>query len=248
MDTEWKDKNFVDWYNNVLRFHPHEVVDYLASLNLNAKDIFIDFGCGAGTCLSYAATKVNLAIGIDESSEQLSQVVSNVHPHQNILLAKVKFQDFNYNFLKSLLASNPQLNLKADTFFFSKCSARKSLHHLTDQEKESFFKTISPLLAPNALFLIEDAIYGFDKNTLEENYSLVLNDAKNYYQDRWPAIEEQFIFMLKHEHPTDIKTWISILHNAGLELIFHRQHTSFFGKILARKSQENFNGQHLGRK
>ncbi|MBF0298997.1 MAG: hypothetical protein HQK51_09780 [Oligoflexia bacterium] len=228
--------------NNILRFHPKEVINYLSTLKLNIYDFFIDFAFNKNNYLSYASSKVNFAIGIYDSQDESEKQFSDFFEYRNGLLIQSKLQNFNKNILISSLENSVYSKYfkNLSTIAFNKCSAKKSLHNLTDEQKQTFLTAIYPLLAHNALFVIEDYIFDFDKEHLDENMNFIINDAKKYYgEEKFNIIKKEFLSLLKDKFPTSINKWISIFNNSGYEIIFHKQYTCFYGKILVKKTKSN---------
>lgn len=217
--SNWQEQKLLDFYHTNFEFTAGQMNEYLKPLELAPGDIFIDFGCGNGALLDYAAPLVGRAVGVDISDLQLSVAARNLIRHNNVELIKGNFleSDFNGN-------------------LFTKGSARKTLHHLTDDEKYRFFEKHGKYFARDALFIIEDAVYDFAIEDLQENMERVFSEAREYYGSRWEAIRDGFGTMLSEEYPTDFATFEKALHFGGFEVIDKQQRTCFYATILARRS------------
>jgi SAM-dependent methyltransferase len=218
MKEDWGDPRFVEWYNKHLRFEERQVEAYIVPLALSTQDSFVDFGCGNGALLEKVAPLVKSALGIDGSQEQLVQARERLKDLSNV--------DFiNAGFLDCGLEGRS----------FTKASARKALHHLTDDEKFAFFKRISVNFAPGALFALEDGIFDFARARLEENWDRLMEEARTYYGERWEMIKDAFTRTLREEYPADRQTWEGAFREGGFEIIKCELVTCFYGKIVARK-------------
>ena len=218
MQTDWQDKEFVQWYNRELEFNKKQIKTYLKHLNLNKEDVLVDFGCGNGVLLEIAAPQVKSALGVDGSCEQIGESKERLKEFSNISLQ-------NTNFIECRL----------EGYKFTKGSARKALHHLTDEEKPEFFKKISPHFEKGSLFVIEDAIFDFHKGDIESNKERIYKEAESFYGERWKEIEKAFKVMMAEEFPTDIFTWEKSLNQGGFKVIKHIKKTCFLGVLLAGK-------------
>lgn len=217
--SNWQEKELLDFYHTNFEFTTEQMKEYLEPLRLEPGDIFIDFGCGNGALLDYVAPLVARAVGVDISDLQLSSAAATLNRHKNIQLIKG-------NFLEGGRSGNR----------FTKGSARKTLHHLTDDEKCLFFERQRNSFTKDALFIIEDAIFTFDIQEFQENEAMVLQEARNYYGSRWEQIQEGFKTMLSEEYPTGFATWQKALQCGGFEVIGRQQKTCFYGTIWARRS------------
>jgi ubiquinone/menaquinone biosynthesis C-methylase UbiE len=222
MQKGWQDNKLVDWYNQNLQFEQKQMESYVEPLGLAGSDNFVDFGCGNGMLLAYVAPRVKTAVGIDSSPEQFLQAEERLKELNNVELINAGFLDCN---LEGRL--------------FSKASARKSLHHLTDDEKFVFFKKISKYLSPGALFALEDGIFAFEKACLSENQKTLFEEAERYYGNRWEMIREAFTDTIFNEYPADRQTWESAFRSGGFEIVVSEQITCFYGKIVARRVDEH---------
>ncbi|HNV71737.1 MAG TPA: class I SAM-dependent methyltransferase, partial [Candidatus Ozemobacteraceae bacterium] len=116
--------------------------------------------------------------------------------------------------------------------------ARKALHHLTDPEKDRFFRSVGPAFQPDSLFLLEDGMFDFARERLEDEWPRVLREAEHYYGDRWAAIRADVEHTLRHEFPTGAERWAEALRCGGFVPVSVTQRTCFYGAILARKERE----------
>jgi ubiquinone/menaquinone biosynthesis C-methylase UbiE len=218
LKENWQDSKFVDWYNRNLRFDTEQIDAYVAPLCLCAQDDFIDFGCGNGVLLERVAPQVRKAAGIDGSDEQLRQARERLASHTNIELIKSEL-----------------FSCDLGDRCFSKASARKSLHHLTDEEKPVFLRRLAANFAEGAIFVLEDGIFDFDKGSPQENLDRVLAEAESHYGQRWEMIREPFSRTIIEEFPTDLKTWKEAFRQGGFQTFKYERITSFYGKLVASK-------------
>ena len=218
MTDTWQKNDYVDFYNRVYFFKEKEVQDYLSPLRLVPDDCFVDFGCGEARALKAASAVVNLAVGIDVSKEQLRRAEEELRGADNVQLIEGEF-----------------LSCDLGELLFTKGAARKSLHHLTDIEKAIFFRKISKHFAPGALFIIEDGIFDFKRDELQQNMPRILTEAPKYYGKKWDEIEESFLATINEEFPTGAVEWSEALKAACFRTLEVKQRTCFYGSILAQK-------------
>lgn len=218
MQAEWQDREFVDWYNRELEFNKTQIQSYLEILDLHSEDALVDFGCGNGVLLEMAAPHVRMALGIDGSGEQIAQAEERLKAYPHVTLKQSGF-----------------LECSLEGSSFTCGSARKALHHLTDEEKPIFFRHISPYFQPGSLFIIEDAVFDFHKEDLEKNRDRLFAEAEGFYGDRWEKIREAFKETIFEEYPTDIYTWEKALEQGGFRIIKKWRKTCFLATLLARK-------------
>jgi SAM-dependent methyltransferase len=218
MSETWNSSAYADHYNTVYEFASTDGEAFLRPLELNHSDTYIDFGCGQGVALAVATRTVTLAVGVDQSEHQIE-------------LANTSLQNVN----NVQLINNTMLDCNLSGIQFTKASARKSLHHLTDREKSQFFRKIGPRFPPGALFLIEDGIFQFERADLPRHLPAILEEAATYYGEKWPQIKRDFIHTLEHEFPTSLKAWTKALEDGGFEVVKHWSRSSFYGAILAQK-------------
>ncbi|HBN07307.1 MAG TPA: hypothetical protein DD435_01220 [Cyanobacteria bacterium UBA8530] len=222
-DGFWQGKVNAERYNNCHAIsRSGEIPDYLSFLELAPSDRFVDFGCGKGDFLAQAAEQVAQALGIDAT------------PHQ-IELARQALRDKpNVELIQADLAT-----WEPGDRAFTKGSARKSLHHLTDEKKEVFFERMGRHFVEGGLFLIEDGMFPFRREELSQRMKGILIEAAAFYRERWPVIERDFISCHEEEFPTGIEALEGFLHGGGFEILFSTPITSFYGRILARKNRKD---------
>ncbi|MCL2164332.1 MAG: class I SAM-dependent methyltransferase [Oscillospiraceae bacterium] len=214
----WRDEDFVHHYNELYCDGTQDNTVCLRHLALSKKDVFIDFGCGRGDCLSVAASLVRHATGIDNSHHQIEIARSKIGHHKNVSLIEGDF-----------------LGIRLEHAGYTKACARKALHHLNDTEKSSFFESVSEFFLTGSLFIVEDGIFSFDRDELPAKWNDVENEAMVYYGERWSAINDDFKYYSFYEFPTGITAWIHALAQGGFVPIDIKHFTSFYGYILARK-------------
>ena len=117
MAEDWKQKAYVDHYNRLYRFDEEEIKAYLDPLQLNAADVFVDFGCGKGAAVFFAASVVQKAVGVDVSEAQLTQAREGLNSFANVDLLQAGF-----------------LSCDLSPYRFTKGSARKALHFFFKQK------------------------------------------------------------------------------------------------------------------
>lgn len=218
MQTEWQDREFVDWYNRELEFDKTQIQSYLDILNPGSGDTLVDFGCGNGVLLEMAAPHIKSALGVDSSGEQIALAKERLKAFPHISLKKAGF-----------------LDCSLESFSFTRGSARKALHHLTDSEKHVFFRHISSFFQPGSMFIIEDAVFDFHKEDLNKNTDMIFREAEGFYGDRWKKIKEAFEETIFEEYPADIWTWEKALEYGGFRIIRKWQKTCFLATLLARR-------------
>ncbi|MBI4859142.1 MAG: class I SAM-dependent methyltransferase [Candidatus Riflebacteria bacterium] len=218
MSDPWKSGRYVDRYNELYGFAAADAQTFLKPLELAAGDTYVDFGCGQGVALRVAASTVARVLGVDVSPQQAARARELVGP-----LANVQVQEC------------PFLLCDLSGYRFTKGSARKALHHLTDPEKRQFFGRIGASFEDGALFLIEDGIFDFDRSELEQRLPAVLAEAEGFYGERWSKMSSDFLVTMRDEFPTGFCTWETSLAEGGFTVVQRTRATSFLGTILARK-------------
>ncbi|HOY67147.1 MAG TPA: class I SAM-dependent methyltransferase [Candidatus Ozemobacteraceae bacterium] len=215
----WETGSLVDHYNTLFPFDEKEILAYLAPLELGRDDVFIDFGCGNGAALAVAARFCRRVIGVDVAEKQLEQAKQRLAAVPAARLLQVPFLDCR------LEAEEP----------LTKGSSRKALHHLTDAEKIVFFRQIGPRFAPGARFVIEDAVFDFDRSELEACMPQVLADAATWYGERWPQVQPDFLITIRDEFATGLNAWTAALEAGGFRLARRTRHTCFLSHLTAIK-------------
>ena len=217
----WQTPDFVEHYNRLYGVSEAQIRAFLTPLKLEAGDVVIDFGCGNGSILALAAPQVAFACGIDGSADQVELARRNLSGIANLEIQHSPFLEF-----------------RPPDRLCTKGWARKALHHLTDHEKGPFFRRMGGAFALGGLFLLEDGMFSFPREELDQQWPNVVREAEIYYGERWPLIRKDFEHTLRQEFPTDVPTWVETLRQGGLTLVEHRQTTCFYGSILARKETE----------
>lgn len=214
----WKTQANIDRYNQKHAVQQGEIERYLGHLSLTPSDSFVDFGCGKGDFLLAAADQVRTVLGIDATPAQIEEARQAVIGKPNV---EVMLADF--------------LSFDPGERRFTKGSARKSLHHLTDSEKKTFCRKIGACFEGGSLFVIEDGMYPFPKEELENRMPEILEEASRYYGERWETIRTDLISTMREEYPTGHRVWEEALDEGGFDLVSYEPITSFYGRILARK-------------
>jgi len=214
----WETGALVEHYNRLYPFDEKEILEYLRPLNLGPEDTFVDFGCGNGAALSVAAKLCRRVIGIDIAVQQLEMARKRLAEFHNVRLLQIPF-----------------LECRLEDEQLTRGSSRKALHHLTDPEKIEFFRTIGCRFATGARFVIEDAIFDFDKKELETHMPLVIADAELWYGDRWPQVRPDFLVTIREEFATGLNAWETALQAGGFKLAERRRRTCFLSHLTAVK-------------
>ena len=217
----WRDKEFVNRFNDVYKISSKEMSYSIKTLSLQQCDNLIDFGCGSGELLKAVASKVNSAIGIDHSVEQIKRASINLKELTNVKVIRAEF-----------------LNCETPEYKQTRGHARKSLHHLNDADKILFFQRISHFFESGALFVIEDGVYDFPKNEVSKRMPEIIKQASLHYGSRWELMKKDFLYYLSEEFPTDHISWEQALNAGGFSVISRVQQTCFFGTIIAKKESK----------
>ncbi len=214
----WKNREFVEHYNRLYGVSEADIRAFLAPLQLGAGDTVVDFGCGNGSIIALAAAAVAQACGIDGSLDQVTLARRNLHGCGNV---EIRHEGF--------------LEVCLPVSHFTRGWARKALHHLTDPQKDEFFTRIGPAFKAGSLFLLEDGMFDFPREDLEEQWPRVMREAEIYYDDRWAAVRRDVEHTLRCEFPTGADRWLQAMSHAGFRPLEVRQRTCFYGSILAQK-------------
>ncbi len=220
MKSNWNSQEFVRWYNENLTPQREQLEKYLHRLKLGSEDLLVDFGCGDGTLLDFAGRIAEQAVGIDSSPEQVSLARKNLSGRSNVRVIQGGFLDFDLPHNK-----------------YTRGSARKSLHHLTDPDKSIFFQRAGEYFLPGSLFIIEDAVFDFPLKDFQKRRQYLFDEAERFYGPGWEGMREAFTEMMEREFPTDIHTWESVLEAGGFSIIRKWHRTCFYGIILAQKAE-----------
>ena len=218
MKQDWGDTRLPGWYNEHLKFAPQEIAQYLRRLDLRSGDALLDFGCGNGELLRHAAPLVAFAAGVDVSPEQAALARKAVEGLPNAQIIQAAF-----------------LDCELPDRVFTKGSARKSLHHLTDAEKPLFFRRIGAKFASGALFQIEDAVFDFPKKELDAQWPRIQREAAAFYGPRWQGMEKLFESTLRDEFPSDFAALSAALAEGGFKVVKREQPACFYAVVLAQK-------------
>ena len=161
---------------------------YNEVLSLKAKKV-LDIGFGTGTLTSRLYEKGIVIYGQDFSKEMFD-IAKEKMPH-----AKLYFKDFSHGLDEALLTN------KYDAII-----ATYSLHHLADEDKTNFIKSLVPLLHDGGKILIGDVAF----KTRDE-----LEICKNHAGHAWDDEEFYFVYdEMKDKFPT--ATFNQISHCAGI--------------------------------
>ncbi|MBI5624175.1 MAG: methyltransferase domain-containing protein [Elusimicrobia bacterium] len=217
---DWNSPEFVVHFSRVYGAPPGDILERLAPLELKPWDRFIDFGCGNGSSLALAGRQAGLAVGVDASERQLKLARESLSGLPQVKLIDSAFLDFSWE-------DDP----------FTKAMSRRALHHLSDAEKALFFKKAHDWLAPGSLFLIEDAIFDFDRDELPLSMPKVLAEAQAYYGADWRKKRPELERCLRDEYPSGFPQWEKALACGCFKIVERQQKTCFYGTILAKREK-----------
>jgi len=215
---DWKAPGFVAHYNALYALSEAEVRGYVERLDLRGTDVLVDFGCGDGFFLALAAPRVSRAVGVDSSPRQVELARRRLGQFSHVEVVSTTFLEFD-----------------AAGRTFTKAFSRKALHHLTDPDKERFLMRLAPNFAPGAVFLLEDAMFPFDRKDLDSRLPQVLKEAAAYFGPDWEAKRGDILHSLREEFPTGQDFWAEAFRKAGFCVAERWQRTCFLGGLLARK-------------
>ena len=160
-------------------------------LSIEAKKV-LDIGFGTGTLTSRLYEK-GIAIYGQDFSKEMFDIAKEKMPH-----AKLYFKDFSHGLDEALLTN------KYDAII-----ATYSLHHLADEDKIDFIKSLLPLLNEGGKILIADVAF----RTRDE-----LEACKHKAGNSWDDEEFYFVYdEMKDKFPT--ATFNEITHCAGMIII-----------------------------
>jgi len=213
--TNWQEQALAAWYNKNMRGN---IEDYVRLFNFSAKDKVVDLGCGDGTLLVLAAAKGADVTGVDISDAQLTLARENLKNVPNAKFIQLPLQEVDFA---------PSL--------FTKVSARKSIHHLTNDEKGVLLDKIHHWLVPGGQVIIEDMILSFALHRREENQPLVEKDAARYYGKKWPSVREAFYTTMYKELPCDMAQLVHHLLFTGFHIKQILPVTCFMATVIAEK-------------
>ena len=161
---------------------------YNEVLSIEAKKV-LDIGFGTGTLTSRLYEK-GIEIYGQDFSKEMFDIAKEKMPH-----AKLYFKDFSRG-LDEVLLTN-----KYDAII-----ATYSLHHLVDEDKIDFIKSLLPLLKDGGKILIGDVAF----KTRDE-----LEICKNHVGHSWDDEEFYFVYdEMKDKFPTT--TFNQVAHCAGI--------------------------------
>ena len=161
---------------------------YNEVLSIEAKKV-LDIGFGTGTLTSRLYEK-GIEIYGQDFSKEMFDIAKEKMPH-----AKLYFKDFSRG-LDEVLLTN-----KYDAII-----ATYSLHHLVDEDKIDFIKSLLPLLKDGGKILIGDVAF----KTRDE-----LEICKNHVGHSWDDEEFYFVYdEMKDKFPTT--TFNQVSHCAGI--------------------------------
>lgn len=213
--TDWKEASLPAWYNQNMQ---GDIAGYARLFQFGPQDKVLDLGCGNGTLLSIAAQQGAHVTGVDISETQLALAQQALASQPAARLIHKSLQEVDF---------------PSDSF--TKVSARKAIHHLTNDEKGKLIDKIHHWLVPGGKLIIEDMILSFALHRVEENLPLIEQDAARYYGEKWPYVKDAFYTTLYKELPCD---WAQMTHHL-LFTGFHIKQiipaTCFIATVIAEK-------------
>ncbi|GAB4033718.1 MAG: hypothetical protein Fur0012_13620 [Elusimicrobiota bacterium] len=214
----WQKPDYAEKYRENYSFPQKTLKKLLDKLKISRLDRVLEFGCGDGVFMAAAAKKAAWVHGIDCSSSQLTKAGLRLKGLGNVSLEKKNFLDFSGG------------------EGFTRGFSRKALHHLSDRDKKSFFKKISPAFKPGSLFLIEDGIFfSFSRSMLKKKWSYLMKACEKYYGSEWEKKRKDVVYCFRHEYPTGLSQWRKALAAGGFRIERIEKYSPFYGFILARK-------------
>lgn len=214
----WQKPDYARKYRENYSFPEKTLRKLLKKLNISGSDRVLEFGCGDGAFMSAAAKRAAWVHGIDCSCGQLAKAALNLKGLDNVSLEKKDFLDFSGG------------------GGFTRGFSRKALHHLSDRDKKSFFRKISPAFKPGSLFLIEDGIFfSFSRSMLEKKWSYLMKACEKYYGSQWEKKKKDVVYCFRHEYPTGLLQWRQALSAGGFRIVEVEKYSPFYGFILAKK-------------
>lgn len=220
---DWSSPGFVAHYNGLYGMSPAEALAIIEPLQLGREDRFVDYGCGNGLFLALARPRTAGAVGVDSSPEQIKLARENLAGVPGVELVEMDLLRFAQEW--------------GGAAGFTKAFSRKALHHLDDAQKGSFFQGASRQLDRGALFLVEDAVFDFDKAELEARMPQVEREAQAFFGNLWPRKRADVLRTLANEFPTGWRQWEAALRQGGFDIVRRWQKTCFYGAILARNDR-----------
>ncbi len=218
MDWNWKDKDSAAQYNALFATPADEFRACAARLRIGPGDIVLDLGCGDGAFLAAAMEKAAGAVGVDISDAQLAAAAARFKNDPRVELRKTPFLEFN-----------------APDDAFTRGFSRKALHHLDDGQKAAFFARAGRCFRRGALFLLEDGIFDFERESLEDNWDALIKDCERYYGAGWDKKKADVTFCFRKEFPAGIKAWTAAFEAGGFRVLVRERRSSFYGSLLAEK-------------
>jgi len=218
MQEVWPRKVDAERASELLETDPVEAQALIKRLSLGPEDVFVDFGCGLGDMVFLAARRARKAMGVEPSASRVAE-------------ARKRFQGIpNAEIVQASL-----LEFRSPRGVFTRGMATMSLRRLDDALKCEFFRKISEMFQPGALFLLEDMIFDFDRSELEERTDEVLQEASRHFGFSWDSRKDEFLRVLKEEFPTGFNDWSAALEEGGFLIQDRWQTCGFYGGLLAKR-------------
>ncbi len=142
----YADKSEVEVYESSyaqFRDIRQESRDLINKLNLNAKSIIIDFGCGTGTFVIEAASVCQTVYAVDISIEMLAYARKRAHK-QN--LSNINFEHSGF------------LHFECEMSSIDCITSTYSFHHLPDFWKKVALERMFEMLNPDGKLYIKDVV------------------------------------------------------------------------------------------
>ena len=195
-------------YQKILKFNymfhkdmSYKLAEFIKKNYSNQAFDFLDIGSGDATFVSKIldGTKIKSYTAIDVSSEALKLAKAN--------LAKINCQ-------KKFLTLDVSKDIPKPENKFDIIWSSYMLHHLSQKEKELFFRQCLSLLKENSFFILVDLVNNY--NTREE----CLTNLRDYWIDKWMNLDKADIdFLVDHvyssDYPESVEKFFEIAKGTG---------------------------------
>ncbi|MFH1728629.1 MAG: hypothetical protein ABIA04_09455 [Pseudomonadota bacterium] len=205
---------------------PDAIKDYIATndyqisfMDLNKNDIFACFGFGLGDMIKSVCEKVKKVYAFDLDHSNVGKIKKQLTEFSNIYFRQESMRGIDLNSIN-----------------FSKAIISGALSELSDYQKRIFINKLSRAMPMGGLLLIEDKMLDYDKTSIEDDFFRILDEAKRYYGSNWNNEADDFVMTLKFKYISERDYFQRILNEASFDVLISESDSSFFGRILAKKS------------